>query len=157
MSSLTPLPRTGRLAGIDFGTRRVGVAISDAAQTLSCPLTTYTRSSEQADTKFFQDLARQEQIAGFVVGLPVHQSGSESGSSTRARDFADWLRQITNLPVGFVDERFSSVMAMNLLRERNPKKSRRKNLIDTFAAQVLLAAYLESPSSSDQAPGPLHD
>jgi putative Holliday junction resolvase len=70
-----PPPTTGRIAGIDFGTVRIGIAISDPAQTIASPLEVLTRRSVELDRKHFETLAQTEQLVGFVVGLPVHMSG----------------------------------------------------------------------------------
>ncbi len=80
---------TGRLAGIDYGTVRIGVAITDAERRIASPLVNYTRRGEKADAEFFRRLAEQEQIAGFVVGLPIHLDGNESQKSTESRQFGN--------------------------------------------------------------------
>jgi putative holliday junction resolvase len=80
-------PATGRLAGIDFGTVRIGVAITDASRILASPLENYNRRSLDADADYFRRLTVQEQIVGFVVGLPVHGNGRESQKSAEARIF----------------------------------------------------------------------
>src|SRR5262245_31812644 len=93
------LPRTGRLAAIDYGTVRIGVAITDPDQRLASPLENYTRRGLEADAKWIAQLARDERIAGFVVGLPIHTSGEESQKSGEARKFGQWLGEVTGLPV----------------------------------------------------------
>ena len=101
---LSELPPQGRLIGIDFGQRRVGIAICDPTQTIASPLDVYTRESEIADAKYFRQLAEQEQPVGFVVGLPLHVSGDESEMSVAARSFGKWLSDLTGIPVTFYDE-----------------------------------------------------
>ncbi len=134
----------GRLAGIDYGTVRIGVAVTDAEQKFASPLENYTRRGEQADTKFFQQLAKEERIASFVVGLPVHLDGHESQKSIEARKFGAWLEQITSVPVVFFDERFTSAEAEQLLEGAEFTKKQRKARLDKLAAQILLSAYLEA-------------
>ncbi len=95
----TEFPTTGRLAGIDYGTVRIGVAITDASRILASPLENYNRRSLEADADYFRRLTDQEQIVGFVVGLPVHSSGQESQKSAEARGFGQWLRAVTGRPV----------------------------------------------------------
>jgi putative Holliday junction resolvase len=150
------LPRTGRLAGIDYGTVRIGVAITDPEQRLASPLENYTRRGIEADGKWIAELAKREQIAGFVVGLPVHTSGEESAKSREARKFGQWLGEITGLSVRFFDERYTSAHAEALLMEAELTKKRRKERLDKLAAQILLAAYLES-SRDERGPGAIHD
>ena len=138
------LPTSGRLAGIDFGTVRIGVAISDPGQTIASPFENYLRRSESKDADYFKRLARDEQIVGFVVGLPVHMSGDESQKSVEAKKFGAWLGHITGLPVGWIDERFTTVMAREILSQSNLTGKKKKAQLDKLAAQILLTAYLES-------------
>src|ERR1051325_400364 len=102
-------PSTGRLAGIDYGTIRIGIAITDPEQRIASPLANYTRHGEKADAEYFRKLVADERIVGFVVGLPVHLDGRESEKSGEARKFGQWLGQITALPIVLFDERFTSV------------------------------------------------
>lgn len=137
-------PPQGRIAGIDFGTVRIGVAITDPGQTLASPLDNYTRRGREADAAYFRKLAAEERLAGFVVGLPVHTSGHESGKSHESRQFAQWLAEITALPVRLFDERYTSAHAEEALLAAGLTKKRRKERMDKLAAQIMLAAYLES-------------
>jgi putative Holliday junction resolvase len=144
------LPTVGRLAGIDFGTVRVGVAITDPDQRLASPLENYTRRGQAADSQWLRDLVKQERLAGFVVGLPVHLSGDESAKSREARQFGQWIKDLTGLPVAYFDERFTSTQAESLLLGAELTTKRRKQRLDMLAAQILLAAYLESPRNGDE-------
>lgn len=147
------LPRSGRLAGIDYGTVRIGVAITDPDQKLASPLENYTRRGA-ADAAWFKQLAASERIVGFVVGLPVFGSGEESPKSREARQFGRWLGELTGLPVRYFDERYTSAHAEALLIDADFSRKQRKQRLDKLAAQILLAAYLES-SRSNQEPGAL--
>ena len=148
------LPMTGRLAGIDYGTVRIGVAITDPDQRLASPLENYTRRGAAADADWFQRLATSERIVGFVVGLPVFASGDESQKSREAREFGKWLAELTGLPVRYFDERYTSAHAEALLIEAEFTSKQRKQRLDKLAAQILLAAYLESSRSGTE-PGAL--
>jgi putative holliday junction resolvase len=150
-------PATGRLAGIDFGTVRIGIAISDASRVLASPLDNYNRRSLEADADYFRRLTEQEQIVGFVVGLPVHSSGRESQKSEEARRFGQWLRDVTGRPVKFHDERFTTVQANQLLEGAELTKKKRKKRLDKVAAQIILASFLECHSHHSDTPGPLED
>ncbi|MCL4202345.1 MAG: Holliday junction resolvase RuvX [Pirellulaceae bacterium] len=153
----TGFPAQGRLAGIDYGTVRIGVAVTDASRILASPLENYNRRSVQADADYFRRLADDEQIAGFVVGLPVHSSGDESQKSIEARRFGQWLHEITGRPVTFYDERFTSAQARNLLDSAELTKKKRRSRLDKVAAQIILASFLESHSAGGVAPGSLDD
>ena len=144
----------GRVAGIDYGTVRIGIAISDPDRILSSPYETYVRKNEKADAAYFQRLVHEERIVQFVVGLPVHLSGDASEKSKESAEFADWLAQQTGIPVDFVDERFTSVEAEHHLRGAKLTNKRRKDRRDKIAAQILLATYLESgPTLPEQIAG----
>lgn len=155
-SDKPPIFPSGRLAGIDFGTVRIGVAVTDARRTLASPLENYTRRGPKADADYFRRLAAEEQIVGFVVGLPVHLNGRESQKSREAREFARWLQETTGVPVALFDERFTTSEAEQHLGAAELTKKQRKARLDKLAAQILLSAYLES-SGSDEEPGALDD
>jgi len=135
---------SGRVIGIDYGTVRIGIAISDPDRILSSPYETYTRKNEKADADYFRRLVQEERVVQFVVGLPVHLSGDASEKSKESIAFAGWLSEQTGIPVDFVDERFTSVEAEQHLRGAKLTNKKRKDRRDKIAAQILLATYLES-------------
>lgn len=145
------------MAGIDYGTVRIGIALSDSARRIASPYESYTRRSPTADAQRFRRLVEEERVRLFVVGLPVHLDGRESGKSVEARAFGAWLHETTGIEVQFFDERFTSVEAAEVLRAAQATKKRRKANIDQIAAQVLLAAFLESPEAAGEAPQALDD
>lgn len=151
------LPEHGRLAGIDFGTVRIGVAVTDPSRTLASPFENYTRRGAEGDAAYFRELAEQEQIVGFVVGLPVHTSGDESQKSHEARQFGQWLAETTSLPVQYYDERYTSSQAEQLLGGAQLTKKQRQKRRDMLAAQIILASYLESNTRQQHDPGSLDD
>lgn len=139
-----PIPESGRLAGIDFGTVRIGIAICDAQRILASPHDNYTRQSEMEDAEYFRKLVEDESLVGFVIGLPLHTDGNESQKSGETRDFAKWLLAVTDLPFVFEDERFSTKSAHELMIGGNIKASKRKKRLDAVAAQVILSNYIET-------------
>ena len=158
MSNAPPQPRPpGRIAGIDFGTVRIGIALSDPERTIASPVESYTRRGAAQDARRMQRLVAEERVALFVVGLPVHLDGRESQKSAEAREFGRWLTETTGVPVEFFDERFSSVEAEHLLQSAELTNKRRKKRIDMLAAQIMLTAYLESHTRGQQPPGALDD
>ena len=140
----TKIPSSGRLAGIDFGTVRIGIALSDPTQMIASPLETYHRRTAQLDANYFLDLTNRDNIVGFVVGLPVHMSGDASQKSREAEVFGNWLSEQTGIPVAWIDERYTTAMAREVLSNSNLSGTKRKAQLDKLAAQILLAAYLES-------------
>ncbi|MCL4106841.1 UNVERIFIED_CONTAM: hypothetical protein GTU68_046235 [Idotea baltica] len=137
------LPVKGRLLGIDFGTKRVGVSVSDSRQTLSSPLHNYNRSSHQADQQFFKKVCQDYEVVGLVMGLPVHMSGDESKKSGEVRQYAKLVSEWTGLPIAFQDERFSSARAGALLMQAQMSAKQRKARMDKLAAQILLQDFLD--------------
>ena len=138
-----PVPESGRVLGIDFGTSRIGIAVSDPGQSIASPLKIRQVQGRESDGKYFEKLVAAEQAIGFVVGLPVHMSGDESGKSREAVAFGQWLREVTGLPVTFNDERYSTAMAKEICSQLGLKGPKRKAHLDKIAAQVILASWLE--------------
>ncbi|MCH2202043.1 MAG: Holliday junction resolvase RuvX [Fuerstiella sp.] len=137
------VPHKGRLLGIDYGTVRVGVSVSDENQKLASPLHNYQRVSRQTDEQFFRSQVKEYKITGFVVGLPLHMKGDESQISCEARRYGQWLHSVTQLPVTFQDERLSSAQANVLLAAADLTKKQRKTRIDKLAAQIVLQTWLD--------------
>ena len=142
-----------RIAGIDFGTVRVGVALADTDVGIASPLATYARQTAEVDARYFRRLAEAEAITKFVVGLPIHLDGRESQKSREAREFGQWLAETTGLPVDYFDERFTSAEADELLALGELTKKKRKARRDQLAAQIMLTAYLESGARGQETPG----
>lgn len=142
-SDLPSKPPRGRLAGIDYGTVRVGVALTDFDQKYCSPHEIYNRRTLPLDAAYFQKLVKEERVILFVVGLPTHLDGYESAKSLEVRKFGKWLTEQTGIAVEYTDERYSSVEADNLLRDAGLKASERKKKLDMLAAQILLSSYLE--------------
>jgi putative Holliday junction resolvase len=143
MSDPSPFPTDGRLLGLDFGTVRVGIAISTPEQTIASPMEIYTRRSERLDTTYYQSLVKENRVVGAVVGLPMHVGGEEGTSAQLAREFGAWFTSITNRPVTFWDERYTSSVAADMLRVAGVARSKRKQRLDMLAAQILLQSYLD--------------
>jgi len=151
----------GRIAGVDFGSVRIGVAIADSEIRIASPLVNYNRRTPALDAAFFVELVRSEAIRRFVVGLPVHLDGRESAKSREAREFGAWLAAITGIEVLFFDERFTSAEALEHLSAAKLTKKKRRDRLDKLAAQILLTAYLErgelGAAGEPGAPGGLDD
>ena len=133
-----------RIAGIDFGTVRIGIALADTDVGIASPYDNYTRRTTSLDADYFTALAGNERVGRFVVGLPIHLDGGESQKSTEARAFGKWLHAVTGVPVEFFDERFTTAEAETLLQSVKFTKKQRQNRRDQLAAQIVLSAYLES-------------
>lgn len=144
-----------RIAGIDYGTVRVGIALADTEVRIAGPYENYNRRSPALDGQYFQQFAREERIGRFVVGLPVHLSGHESQKSSEARAFGEWLGGVTGVPVEYFDERFTTSEADEILGAAKLTKKQRQARRDQLAAQIMLAAYLEAGAKGHDEPGGL--
>jgi putative holliday junction resolvase len=134
----------GRLLGLDYGTVRIGLAITDPDRIVASPLATYTRQSPPIDAMFFAKTIKEYDVVALVVGLPIHSDGKESEKSREARVFGAWLSELTQLPVVFWDERFSTVRAEEALLSAKLNPRERKSKRDRVAAQMILQAYLDA-------------
>jgi putative Holliday junction resolvase len=139
-SSLPP----GRILGVDYGSVRIGLAVSDPDRRIASPLTTYQRRGQEADVAYFKKLVEDEQIVLIVVGLPVHLSGQEGAKAREARELGQWLGKATSLPIVFWDERFTTVEAEGHLLSAGLTRKRRRERIDRVAAQILLQSYIDA-------------
>jgi putative holliday junction resolvase len=141
-----------RIAGIDYGTVRVGIAMADSEIGIASPYENYARKTVALDAEYFTALAKDERIGLFVVGLPVHLHGGESQKSREARTFGKWLHEVTGVPVEFFDERFTTAEADEVLNAAKLTKKQRQARRDQIAAQIVLTAYLESGGGGQRSP-----
>ncbi len=142
-----------RIAGIDYGTVRIGIATADLEVGIAGAYATYTRRNEKLDAAYFLQLASEERIRKFVVGLPVHLSGQASQKSREAQEFGAWLASLTKLPVEYFDERYTSTEAEAILGGAQLTKKKRRARLDQVAAQIMLTAYLEAGAQGNASPG----
>lgn len=133
-----------RLLGVDPGTVRIGLAVSDPERRIASPLTTYTRRDPARDAAFFRRLVSDENIGTIVVGLPVHLEGREGQKAAEARVLGKWLAELTGCRVLFWDERFTTLEAENALLSAGLTRKKRKHRRDRVAAQILLQSYLDA-------------
>ena len=144
-----------RVLGVDYGTVRVGLAVSDPDRKLAFPLTTYARRTRDLDAAFFRALVAEEGVGMILVGLPVHTDGREGQKAAEARAFGRWLAEATGLPVALFDERFTTAQAEAALWEAGLTHKKRKERRDRVAAQILLQTYLDAGCPADEGAGPL--
>ena len=137
------VPSLRAIAGLDFGTKTIGVAVSDGLAKVATPLTTIRRKKFSADGAALQQILAERQIAGLVLGLPRNMDGSEGPRCQSTRAFARNLTQLIDLPISFWDERLSTVMAEKALLEADTSRKRRAEVIDHVAAGVILQGALD--------------
>ena len=144
MSDLTALPPTGKLLGLDLGTRTIGVAVSDAMRYSATPLETIARTKFTADAARIADLVRENGVAGIVLGLPLNMDGSEGPRAQSTRAFARNLSRTIDVPIAFWDERLStSAVNRMMIAEANMRRDRRAAVVDKLAASYILQGALE--------------
>ena len=134
-----------RVLGIDLGTRRIGLAVSDEDGRIAFPAGTLERRGKRADFAALCRLVRERGVGCAVVGLPLHMSGRAGPEAEAARAFAAALSEAAGIPVDTLDERWTSVAAHRSLAEsgRRVVEKRGKGIVDEVAATLLLSTYLE--------------
>jgi putative Holliday junction resolvase len=140
-----PGQRSGRVLGVDVGTVRVGLALSDPTGTLASPLETLRRAKNGADLDRLAALVVEHEVTEVVVGEPVHLSGASGASAQDAGNYAQELAdRIPDVPVILIDERLSTVTAASHLREGGIDSRKQREVIDQAAAVVILQQFLDS-------------
>lgn len=137
------LPRHGALFGLDLGTKTLGVAASDGMRTVATPLETIRRSKFTADAAALEALLAERDAVGLVLGLPLNMDGSEGPRVQSTRAFARNLARRIDLPIGYWDERLSTVAAERVLLEADASRRRRAKVIDHVAAGFILQGCLD--------------
>ena len=132
-----------RTLGIDYGTKRIGLAISDPSGTVALPLTTLRRTSDAAAATEIVEITRREGIERLIVGEPVNLDGSRGAAAVQARRFAERLGETCGLPWELVGEALTSVEAEARLRETGVDPRRQPERVDAVAAQILLQEALD--------------
>jgi putative Holliday junction resolvase len=129
-----------RALGVDYGTKRVGLAISDALRLTARPLSVVPRSKVVDQV---MNLVKEQDVGTIVVGLPTGLSGEEGMSASEARELADELGSKTGVEVVLVDERYTSKLAEGALLESGMKRRQRRQSVDKVAAAIILQDYLD--------------
>lgn len=137
------LPRNGALMGLDLGDKTIGLAVSDGLRGVASPLETVKRKKFGVDAARVLELATARDVAGLILGLPRNMDGTEGPRCQSTRAFARNLSQLTDLPIGFWDERLSTVAAERALLEADTSRKRRSEVIDHVAAGYILQGALD--------------
>lgn len=140
--------------GIDYGTARIGVALSDELQMLAHPAETITVGKTANPAARIAALAQEKNVERIVVGLPRHMNGSVGVSAEEASGFAEKVRALVTCEVRTWDERLSTVAAHRVLREAGKSSRQTRGYVDQVAAQMLLQGYLDSLEHNQSGPAP---
>ena len=134
----------GRILGVDFGDTRTGLAVSDVSRFLASGIGYVSPGGIVKTAEKVAEVAREQKVSAIVVGLPKNMDGSEGFRAERCREFAALLRErLTDIPVAMMDERMTTMSASRYLNETNTRGQKRKGVIDTLSAQIILQNALD--------------
>lgn len=131
-----------RILGIDYGDRRVGLALSDPLGIIAGPLPTYEKKPGKSEIEFFRGLITEKEVQKIVIGLPLNMDGTEGPRAAKAREFGGKLKGF-GAEIIYKDERLSSVSANRVLDEAEMNWRKRKEVVDAIAAVIILQSYLD--------------
>ncbi|MDB5506631.1 MAG: YqgF [Devosia sp.] len=140
---LRTLPASGKLLGLDLGTRTIGVALSDGMRYSATPMETIARTKFTADAERLIVLAAIHDAVGIVLGLPLNMDGTEGPRAQSTRAFARSLAQKLPLPLAFWDERLSTSAVTRMLIAADTRRDRRAEVVDKLAASYILQGALD--------------
>ncbi len=133
-----------KIMALDYGTKRVGIALSDDMRMLAKPLPFIAAEPENKLYEALQTLVLQQEVSDIIIGLPKNMDGTLGESAQKAKAFADKVKKYTGLPVKLIDERLTTVQATRQLREAGHKAKDQREKIDSASASILLQGYLDS-------------
>ncbi len=134
---------TGRIIGVDFGEVRTGVAVSDINRFLASGIGYIKVGGLEKTAARIAEIAEEQKAGAIVVGCPVNMNGTEGQRAERCRNFAARVAELTSLPVAMMDERMTTMAASRFLNETNTRGAKRKTVIDTLSAQIILQNCLD--------------
>ena len=129
--------------GIDFGLARIGIALSDDTKFLATPFETYKRKGGDVDIQHLVDIIKTKNVDEIVCGLPMNMQGEEQEIAKKTREFMAVLNENVDIKINFVDERLSSLMAEEMLKETERDWKKRKEKLDAVAASIILQDFLD--------------
>ncbi|VDS06036.1 Putative Holliday junction resolvase [Devosia equisanguinis] len=140
---LAEIPQTGKIMGLDLGTKTIGVAISDGMRYSATPLETIKRTKFTQDAERIVELITQNQVVALILGLPLNMDGTEGPRVQSTRAFARNLAPRINLPIAFWDERLSTSAVTRMMIEADLRRDRRAEVVDKLAASYILQGALD--------------
>lgn len=145
MNDLTEIKNSkGKILSVDFGDTRTGLAVSDISRLLASGIGYVSPGGIEKTADAVAEVAREQRVAAIVVGLPVNMDGSDGSRAARCRKFASMLSErLEGIPVAMFDERMTTMTASRYLNETNTRGKKRKTVIDTLSAQIILQNCLD--------------
>ena len=135
-----------RVMGVDYGDVRTGIALSDANRFLASGIGTIKEGGMRSTAKKVASLAAEHDVGIIVIGLPKNMDGSEGASAQKIRAFAELLGGLTDVQIEFFDERVSTMAAHQILNMTDTRGAKRKSVVDTLSAEIILQNYLDKNS-----------
>jgi putative Holliday junction resolvase len=133
-----------RIMGIDYGKKRIGIAVSDALGMMAHPLETLHRTALADDALHIGELARSREVTKIIIGLPLNMDGTEGELALAARKFAAEIETRLHIPVELYDERLTTLQAERMLTEEaDMSRDKRKQVRDKIAASYILQSYMD--------------
>jgi putative Holliday junction resolvase len=142
-SAASPESRPSRILAIDYGRKRIGLALSDELQLTAQPLAVMKRANRREDLRRLRDVCRKQGVARILVGHPLHITGEAGEMADEAARFAARLRKELGIEVDLVDERLTSWEAGQIMAEAGSSRQRKESSLDDVAAAIFLREYLE--------------
>ena len=133
----------GRILAVDFGDTRTGLAVSDPSRFLASGIGYVSPGGLDKTVEAVAEAAKEQRVSAIIVGLPVNMDGSEGGRAQRCRKFARMLKEASGVAVAMFDERMTTMTASRYLNETNTRGKKRKGVIDTLSAQIILQNCLD--------------
>jgi putative Holliday junction resolvase len=140
---LEAIPATGKILGLDLGTKTIGVAVSDAMRYSATPLETIKRTKFTQDAERLEQLIASNHVVAIILGLPLNMDGSEGPRVQSTRAFARNLARRVALPIAFWDERLSTSAVTRMMIEADLRRDRRAEVVDKLAASYILQGALD--------------
>lgn len=134
---------TGRIMSVDFGDTRTGLALSDLSRYLASGIGYVSPGGIVKTADKVAEMAIENKASAVIVGLPKNMDGSEGFRADRAKEFAELLRERLQIPVAMFDERMTTMAASRFLNETNTRGAKRKGVVDTLSAQIILQNVLD--------------
>ncbi|HZP63782.1 MAG TPA: Holliday junction resolvase RuvX [Terriglobales bacterium] len=138
----------GRILGLDVGSKRIGMAVSDPLRITAQGLETLQRTNKRTDFAKLEETVRRYEVQEIVVGYPLRMSGAEGVQAEKMQRYAEELRERLELPVHLWDERLTSAQANRILRGTEMSIKRRGEVVDRMAAVLILQSWMDAQSGT---------
>lgn len=133
----------GRILAIDYGEKRIGLALSDISKFLASPFRTIQNTGFKAVVKELKNIIDEQNVEGIVVGLPVTMKGSKSQKTEEVEAWIEKIKAQITIPVDTMDERLTTIQAHQIIHAKGQKVGKKRDVVDQYSAAILLQAYLD--------------